>query len=208
MKKVIFALTFLVTSFTLYAQNKAYPSGKRTKYGINFGLNYSNVINKDLPSNGSISNDLGFQLGVLADYKISRSTDQLSISPKAELAFTSGQVNFTNPNSPDLNYLVMPVFLGLGVDFVFILDQGDFSPYFYAGLSTQFPIANTTSTDLIYPTKTNLGLNIGIGLEKIVYYFNVAPELRYSLGLTNISKDSNLGALRLHTLSFIINFTG
>ena len=73
MKKVVFVVGLLISSFAVFSQSYSNTIEKRLKYGFNLVINQSNVLdNRKLPSNASLSNNLGFRLGILADYKISK----------------------------------------------------------------------------------------------------------------------------------------
>ena len=103
MKKVIFVIGLFVSSSSLFSQSENTLNEKQIKYGFNLGINHSNLINNaTLPSNATLSNNLGFRLGILADYKIYKS---LSISPKAEMSFNNGKINFINIDGFDFNLI-------------------------------------------------------------------------------------------------------
>ena len=78
-----------------------------------------------LPSNATLSNNLGFRLGILADYKIYKS---LSISPKAELSFNNGKINFINIDGSNTEYEIMPISLDFMAHFIFKKNNSKLSP--------------------------------------------------------------------------------
>ena len=63
-------------------------------------------------SNVSFSNDLGFRLGVLADYTVSKN---FSISPKAELSLNNSTINLTQDDGSVSEFDVMPISLEFNV---------------------------------------------------------------------------------------------
>ena len=158
MKKVFFVLAFLSYSVIVFSQTEI--SEKKSKYGIYLGLNYSNLMYGDLkPIESAISNGLGFNLGILADYRI---TNWLSFSPKAELAFNSSSVDY----SSDKIYDVMPVNVGLMGHFVVKKRNDKLNPYFFFGPQFRLAIPNKTEISSEFATNNDLAIDLGIGVEK------------------------------------------
>tara|TARA_B110000967_G_C18646003_1_gene440910 strand:+ start:156 stop:527 length:372 start_codon:yes stop_codon:yes gene_type:complete len=117
MKKVIFVTGLFISSLTVFSQSESSVNEKRMKYGFSLGINHSNLLdNEMLSSNASLSNNLGFRLGILSDYKISKF---LSISPKAEMSFNNSEVNFNNIDGSQTEYEIMPISLDLMAHFIF-----------------------------------------------------------------------------------------
>jgi len=117
LKKVIFVTGLFISSLTVFSQSESSVNEKRMKYGFNLGINHSNLLdNEMLSSNASLSNNLGFRLGILSDYKISKF---LSISPKAEMSFNNSEVNFNNIDGSQTEYEIMPISLDLMAHFIF-----------------------------------------------------------------------------------------
>jgi len=117
MKKVIFVTGLFISSLTVFSQSEGSVNEKRMKCGFSLGINHSNLLdNEMLSSNASLSNNLGFRLGILSDYKISKF---LSISPKAEMSFNNSEVNFNNIDGSQTEYEIMPISLDLMAHFIF-----------------------------------------------------------------------------------------
>jgi outer membrane protein W len=206
MKKVIFVAGLLMSSLTVFSQSESGVNEKRMKYGFNLGINYSNLLdNEMLPSNASLSNNLGFRLGILADYKISKF---LSVSPKAEVSFNNSEVNFTNIDGSQTEYEIMPISLDFMTHFIFKRNNEKLSPYFFFGPNVKIPISEKNDNSTTYSTKSDFAIDFGIGVDKPFTHFHFSPELRYSFGLLNINQNPSIQSLYFHNISLVFNFLG
>lgn len=206
MKKVVFVVGLLISSFAVFSQSDSNTLEKRLKYGFNLGMNQSNVLdNGKLPSNASLSNNLGFRLGILADYKISKF---LSISPKAEMSFNNGEVNFTNIDDTKTEYEIMPISLDLMTHFTFKKNNEKLSPYFFFGPNVKIPISEKNDNSTTFSTKPDFAIDFGIGVDRPFTHFHFSPELRYSFGLLNINQNPSIQSLYFHNISLVFNFLG
>ena len=204
MKKVVFVVGLLISSFAVFSQSDSNTLEKRLKYGFNLGMNQSNVLdNGKLPSNASLSNNLGFRLGILADYKISKF---LSISPKAEMSFNNGEVNFTNIDDTKTEYEIMPISLDLMTHFTFKKNNEKLSPYFFFGPNVKIPISEKNDNSTTFSTKPDFAIDFGIGVDRPFTHFHFSPELRYSFGLLNINQNPSIQSLYFHNISLDFNF--
>jgi len=202
MKKVTFVIGLVVCSLTAFSKSESIDTEKRLKYGFNLGVNYSSLIDNDMPpKNASLSNNLGFRLGLVADYKISK---MLSISPKAEMSLNNCEINFTNTDGSLTKYEVMPISLDFMTHFIFKKNNTKLSPYFFFGPNIKIPFSKNTDNS----TNTDFAIDFGIGLDKAFTYFNFSPELRYSFGLLNVNKNPALETLNFHNISLVFNFVG
>ena len=206
MKKVIFVTVLIISSLTVFSQSQSDVEEKRIKYGFNFGVNYSNLLYDDmLPSNASVSNNLGFRLGILADYKLSKI---ISVSPKAELSLNSGAVNFTNIDGSRSKYEVMPISLEFMTHFIFKKNNEKLSPYFFFGPNVKIPIYENNDNTTVFATNNDFAIDLGIGLDKLFTHLHFSPELRYSFGLLNVNKHPSVQSLNFHNISLVFNFLG
>ena len=205
MKKVIFVTGLLISSLTVFSQSES-TVDKRMKYGFNLGINYSNLLdNEMLSSNASLSNNLGFRLGILADYKISKF---LSISPKSEMSFNNGVINFNNIDGSQTEYEIMPISLDFMAHFIFKKNNVKLSPYFFFGPNVKIPVSKKNDNSTTYSTSSDFAIDFGIGLDKPFTHFNFSPELRYSFGLLNINQHPSIQSLNFHNISLVFNFLG
>ena len=206
MKKVIFVAGLFISSLTVFSQSESAVNEKRMKYGFNLGISYSNLLdNEMLSSNASLSNGLGFRLGILADYKISKF---LSISPKAEISFNNSKVNFTNNDGSQTGYEIMPISLDFMAHFIFKKNNEKLSPYFFFGPNVKIPISKKNDNSTTYSTNSDFAIDFGIGINKPFAHFNFSPELRYSFGLLNINQHPSIQSLNFHNISLVFNFLG
>ena len=80
------------------------------------------------------------------------------------------------------------------------------NPYVLIGPSLRVPLIKKDEVSI---TNTyDAGIDIGIGFDKALSYFNIMPELRLSTGFTNIFKDSALPKTRYTSISLVLNFLG
>jgi hypothetical protein len=204
MKTVIFTTLLLVNSFLTFSQEEKILPQKKLRVGFNLGVNYSNILdNEGLITKASISNNVGFRLGVLADYRIA---DFFFISPKAELSFNKSSVNFNDASIE--NYDVMPVSLDFMTHFQFKLNKKKLSPYIFVGPNIKVPLNGNQSNTTEFATSNDFAIDFGIGLDKKTTFFSFAPELRYSYGLLNVNRHPSIQSLNFHTVSLVLNFIG
>jgi hypothetical protein len=204
MKKVVFVVGLLLSSFAVFSQSDPNTIEKRLKYGFNLGINQSNVLNNgELPSNASLSNNLGFRIGILANYKIAKI---LSISPKAELSSNNSKIVFINSDGSHTEYEVMPTSLDFMTHFIFKKNNEKLSPYFFFGPNIKIPISKKTDNITSFRTNSDFAIDFGIGIDKELTKFNFSPELRYSFGLLNVNQNPSIQSLKFHNISLIFNF--
>ncbi|MBU2020375.1 MAG: PorT family protein [Bacteroidetes bacterium] len=204
MKKFVFVLGLLFSPFVVYTQSVTNNIEKPLKFGFNLGINQSNVLdNGNLPNNASLSNNLGFRLGILADYKVAKI---FLISPKAELSYNNCQIDFTNSDGSKSQYEVMPKSLDLMSHFVFKKNNEKSSPYFLFGPNVKIPISKRPKDQSSYSTSADFAIDFGIGIERAFANFNFSPELRYSFGLRNVNQNPMIQSLKFHNISLVLNF--
>lgn len=206
MRKVIFVMGLLISSLSAFSQSDSEAGDKRLKYGFNLGVNYSNLLeNEMLPSNAAVSNNLGFRVGILADYRISK---LFSVSPKAELSFNESKVNFTHNDDSQSVYEVLPMSLDFMAHFTFKDNNEKLSPYFFFGPNVRIPVSNRSEDPATFSTRADFAIDFGIGVDKSLKHFNFSPELRYSFGLLNVNQNPMIQSLYLHNISLVFNFLG
>ena len=205
MNKLAFVCLFCGFSFLGFSQTEPSLKEKKSTYGFNIGLNYSNLIAPDgLPNSGSISNKVGFRLGILADYKLNRF---MSFSPKAEVSFYNSSVTFPE-TSPLETYEVMPIDVEFMTHFVFKKNDTKAHPYFLVGPNLRMPVAKSRENSTDFGTGWDVAFDLGIGFDKAFSHFIFSPELRYSYGLLNVNKNPALQTLQLHNVALVFNFRG
>lgn len=205
MKKVVLSVVMLILSIQLFSQTKQKEPDPKLRFGMAFGPNYSHLYSQEaLPTNADIENGLGLKLGVLTEYSLSK---YLSISPKIELSYNNSKLVFLSPDNSKFSYTINPVSLDFMTHIIYKTGKGKRGLYFLAGPDCKLPLAKKSSSYKVFNTKTDLAFDFGIGLENKYRYFRFAPELRFSLGLLNISDDKTiLNNLKMNTISLIFNF--
>lgn len=205
MIKSILVTGFLICTFAVFGQSEI-SDNNRVKLGFNLGINQSNSQdNQMLPSNATLSNNLGFRLGVLADFPINKF---LSISPKTELSFNNSKVNFTNIDGSNTEYEIMPISLDLMAHFVFKKQNEKWSPYFFLGPNFKIPVSEKSDNPTSFSTNSDFAIDFGIGLNRAFTHFHLAPELRYSYGLLNVNQNPSIQQLNFHNISLVFNILG
>lgn len=169
MKKVLLAAV-AVLGFT-------FANAQETKFGAKAGLNISNFTG-DVEDNSS---KVGFQVGVFAEIKVS---DKFAVQP--ELAFSALGAKFdagTDVNY-NMNYIVVPVMAKYFATEKLSLEVGPQVGFLMSAKAK----ADSDSVDVKdFFNSTDFGLNLGAGYDVAE---NINIGLRYSLGLSNIAKDS------------------
>jgi len=200
MRNVVIVAIFAMVAAPSFAQcgKKKSASDKFATFGFNFGVNRSNLSFSSNQTDGDlITNGLGYRLGVISNFQF---TKRFSIAPKAELSFNSSAFSSSDES------LVNPNNLELLVPLKFKLRKGRLSPYVIAGPNFRIPLQGVNKENLI-PTKENVALDIGIGLDVPIFRIKVAPELRYSFGLMNINRNSNVSDMKYHNIALVLNLS-
>lgn len=179
---------------------------KKVELGFNLGGNYSYLLtNNSFPTDANTFSGLGFNMGVLADFRIN---PWMSISPKAELAFNKAGVSFSSVDYPE-DYRVFPVSLEIKNHFIFKLPYPKNRPYLLVGPNVRIGIFKENNNTAVFNyNRPDLAFDVGIGLESVFKHFNFAPELRYSYGLLNVNAHPQLNQLQFHNVSLVFNFKG
>lgn len=170
--------------------------------GFNFGLNYTNLQANDVAALVKISNSSGFRVGVLSDLKV---TKHLAFSPRIELSYNNSKISVAEipKNHEVLN--IYPVLMDFCTPITYTLYNKRLFPYISFGPSYRVPLINNKKMNYA-TTKSGIAVDLGFGIEKQFSYFKLAPEIRYSYGLTNISEGKSINQLYFHTFTLVFNF--
>ncbi len=201
MKKYFFLLVFSFYYLFGFTQTSDY----KLNYGIYLGIFKPILISPiELTENASIENGYGFSTGILMEYPFSH---LISVSPKTGISFGDSKVKFLEDNIDD--YFLMQFTFDLSIDFNIELSNSKTAPYFFIGAKYVYPFQNNDLGLDELDDKSNYSLELGFGIEKlIVNKFIIAPELKYSNGLTNLNAHPKLTKLKYHSLSLLLNFKG
>ncbi len=193
-KMIVFAAAFLLAGM-VSAQD---TEKKRFTKGFNVGINHANALLDNSNSGGSIQNGTGFRIGLISSFAFS---ERMSIDPKAELSFNTS--TFWDGNQ---EFAINPVDLELLGHVKVKTKKRGFSPYFIAGPNLKIPLARNNAT---LPTRQDVAIDLGVGWDvPLGKKIRIAPELRYSIGLMNITESNSVQDLKFHNVSLLLNFSG
>ncbi len=202
MKKYLLLFIACSLSASLSAQN---PAGAidRFRAGFELGVNHSLLHSKEgLSEKIIMHNDIGFQMGMLMEYAFN---DRFLISTSFGFSLNDSKVL---KGTGELPYNVF----GLSADFmihgIYRFSTSGVCPYILTGPSFIHPMAIDRSNSAQFPTGNNISVDAGFGLEKAFGSLFIAPELRYSLGLSEVNRDPSLRTLTYHRVTFTFKFKG
>lgn len=204
MKKVVLSIVLSIYSIVGFSQSENNDVDSKIRFGFNLGGNYSILLSKEsLPSGTEIYNGVGLKIGLFMDYSLSKN---LLFSPKTELSFNYSGIEKINNDNSITSYQVYPVSLDVMTHFVYKIGDGKVTPYILAGPNFKLPLIDKSESSTELKSKPNFAIDFGVGLENRIKYFIFAPEIRYSLGLLNINKNSTFKTLNYHNISLTFNF--
>lgn len=203
MKKYFLIVVLLSVSYSIFSQTTIPLSSRKLNFGFSIGTNYSLLKSKaELPVSHSIDNGFGMQFGVFMDYQPNR---YWTISPKVEWGFNHSNI-IKNLDVNQINYQVYQNSIDLMLHFQYNLGKGKYMPYFFVGPHLKMPLYVAGLTDTQYMTAPNFAIDFGFGVECKFKYFTVAPELRYSVGFSNVNGSPNYTNFKYNQASFALKF--
>ncbi len=192
MKKIIILSVVVLAAGIATAQCN---EKKRFTTGFNVGVNHADLVLDDA-TQGTLDNGIGLRLGLISDFAFS---NRFSIQPKAEVAFNN--IKFRDGLQ---NQAVNPANLELMTHLKVRVKTKPSSFYFLAGPNLSVPLGNNQNTLL---TRNDVALDLGAGFDLGIGKIRISPELRYSIGLTNLSQSENISDLHFHNVSLLLNFS-
>jgi len=205
MKSFALVFTFLLFSFTSVSQEEEILH-KPWGIGISIGVNHTNIIApQSVIEIGEVDNQLGFQLGFVADYQLGK---MFSIAPKIELSFNEGEIVLADIEGNESRYDVLPITMNLMTHFTIKKPEGKVKPYFFAGPNLKVPISKRPKVSTSFYHSYDFAIDFGIGVEKSYSKFNFSPELRYSYGLLNVNQNPRFQSMNFHQVSLVFSLVG
>lgn len=204
MKRSIITTTFIffVFSTKCLAQNQP-ENMKKTTYGFGASINYSNLaIQSNQGFENDTKNNLGFEVGLLMERQLSAVA---FFSPRINLSFNNSRFNETDGQGNENQFKVMPIRLDFMMYAIFRDQKQKLQPYFFFGPSIKTPLDKNQAGVKQYSLVTDVGVDLGIGLNKVLPHFQFAPELKYSFGLMNLTRSEGVNKMNLHMLSLVFN---
>tara|TARA_R110000868_G_scaffold63091_4_gene190167 strand:- start:419 stop:1030 length:612 start_codon:yes stop_codon:yes gene_type:complete len=201
-KKIAITTGLLLVSTLFYGQDGI---AKKSNFGFSFGVNYSS-IEHNLSDVIRQSDRFGMRLGILGEFKLVKG---LYFSPKAELSFNRGSVEYEVPNVFQRDYVLVPAGLEGKANFTYKFREGKkINPYAITGVSYIHSLEKELQT-FEYGSQSYYAIDIGIGVERQFDHFIFAPEFRYSRGLTDVNQNPQFnGDILLHNFAFVLVFKG
>ncbi|GHT72704.1 hypothetical protein AGMMS50262_02210 [Bacteroidia bacterium] len=198
-KKISFLMGFLLLFGTLSAQkqkvkNQPYGDQKLYHFGISVGLNVQDLVvtNAGVPTENDETwfatipdFSPGFSVGLLADLYLNpvmnlRFTPMLHFGDKTFEFVEQDKKQESFRATIRSNYLMLPLEIKYRS-----LRLNNYRPYLITGAFTAFDLGRKTD-EALYFKMMNYGLTIGIGCDFYLQIVKIAPELRFSFGLTDI----------------------
>ncbi len=203
MKIINLVFAFLLAT-SAFSQSENAMTEKKVKFGFNLGANYSNLkTNSDLPSNTTISNGAGVTMGLIMDYALS---NHFHISPKTELSFNQSKVEMKSLEQPGFTYKVYPVTLDIMTHAYYKIGHNTSGPYVLAGPNFRIPVKDKSNSENQFKSNSDFAVDFGIGFDFVNRFFTIAPELRYSYGMLNVSGDPQIPNLNYNKITLVVNF--
>lgn len=203
MKRLLILMLATVLVSPVFAQrgNRITEKDKTATFGFDFGINRSNLsFGEDINSGEDITNGLGYRLGIVSNFRISK---RFSFAPKAELSFNASRISQDNTE-----YKVNATNLEFMGHLRYKFRQGAFSPYVIAGPNFRVPITTNLSSNDFVPTKQDVAIDLGAGLDVPLGSIMLSPELRYSFGIADINSSSDVSDLKYHNIALTLIFRG
>lgn len=171
-----------------------FANAQDVKFGVKAGLNVSNFT-------GDVSNAksrIGYQVGGLVDIKVS---DKFSVQP--ELVYTSlgaKDDSFGTSVTVNVDYLAVPVMARYYVADKFSLEAG---PQIGFLLSAKVKADGDSADVKDSFESTDFGVNLGAGFD---FTENLSAGIRYTVGISNIAKDSGNDKVHNSNLAFALAY--
>jgi hypothetical protein len=173
-------------------KNQPYGDQKLYHFGITVGMNFQDLTltNNGLPTDGetwyaTIPNySPGFSVGLLADLYLNpfmnlRFTPALHFGDKA-FEFVEPATDQHHRSVTRSNYLMLPLDVKIRT-----LRLNNYRPYILAGGYGAMDLGRKKDEAILLKSM-DYGITIGIGCDFYLPIIKIAPELRFSFGLTDL----------------------
>ena len=180
MKKIILALTVMVSTFSL-AQESKKSSSTGVTFGAKAGLNISTINTDDAKSKA------GFYGGAFANIPVAT---VFSVQPEVMYSAMGAKTTYNSEISLHLDYITVPVMF-----------QYNILPEFYVEAGPQFGFAVNKKLKA-YGVSANIdeaysGFDFGVGLGAGYYFMNkYGITARYVAGASDIYKNNDYDAVK------------
>jgi hypothetical protein len=197
MRKIPALLLLILTSIVSNAQSvrragELYP-------GITLGINSTRfaaeTINGGDVKEVTVVNGLGYRLGLLGGWQMSR---HFAVELNPSLAFNDSKLGITRTNYSQEAY-GQSLMVECAVRGAYKWFWGKSLPFILGGTSYRLPLRDANAR-VIQMAHGSLAADIGMGIEKHYRQFTLAPEVRYSHGLTNMQNIYGINSVKMHAI--------
>jgi hypothetical protein len=198
-KKYVFTLSILLLlTISTFSQ-------KKIRVGVNTGLNYSSIWEKEIGE--EFNSEFSFILGVNLEYSLNE-----NLLIKSGIDFERKVVSFELPISSNsrkrisdgYDYLIIPIFLKyeFGQSKKYYLNSGPYFGYLKNRTIEKIDFLNKQNK------RFNMALSLGIGHNFFIGEMNVISfEIRNNLGLSNIHDNISRRTKKINSINLIINWS-
>jgi len=209
------ALTlYVLISSTCFAQIKLHlPDHDDKKYYLGIGLIYNSsrfqvshhplFLQSDSITAINPENTGGFGLAGMHTYRLSPRFEVRAIFPQLMFSYKNLTYYIKYPDGnkeeqPVMIKRVESILLGLPIHLKFRSDRiNNFRVYMFSGVKFEYDLASNARTrrseELVKLTKSDIGIEAGLGFNFYFPVFILSPEIKISNGLLNShSRDENL----------------
>jgi len=189
------------------------PNHDDKKYYLGIGLVYNNsrfqvthhptFLGHDSVMVVEPENVGGFGLAGMHTLRLSPRFELRAIFPQLLFSYKNLTYHLTYPDpakeeQPEVTKRIESILLGLPIHLKFRSDRiGNFRVYMFGGVKFEYDLASNSTArkaeDLVKLTKTDFGVEGGIGFNFYFPVFILSPEIKISHGISNIhSRDPSL----------------
>ncbi|MDK9701278.1 MAG: PorT family protein [bacterium] len=187
--------TIAIVALTILFAATAFAADGKLSYGVKLGLNMANQKIDPTPSGVTVKGRTGFGVGAIINYsmneKMAIRTDILYLQKGSKMEATgySGESNFT--------YLAIePFWTYKFSEWSCKLNSKMASAFFQVGpeIGLCLSAKDKDDKDITGKKSTEIGLNVGVGINMPMGKGYLSPELRYNMGLTSAAENGGTKA--------------
>lgn len=196
-----------VTFFSLSASGQSADVVKKNQFGFSFGVLHSNFQHSntiEALGAGDRMNKMGYRLGLTMDRAIN---SQFTLAPKIDLVLNRGYLN-TMVNGEFKPYTPVGTTIDLMLHGTLNTSCANDRLYVLFGPNFRYALEPTQFATVENKVPNDLAFDFGLGMRNKLKSFTFAPELRYSIGTTNLSRNVSWQRVYNHTVSLIFSFKG
>ncbi|MDO4496424.1 MAG: porin family protein [Bacteroidales bacterium] len=209
--KRIFVSLFILISFSISAfsqrqglKNIPYIDQRRMHYGFLLGITCGDIAFQHSGSNAWGAEcpqvNPSFCVGLVGDLAF---TEQITLRCTPMLKFMSRDIKFANTETQESrkqtlksNYISLPISLKIASHRI-----NNYRPYVLAGASIDYDLTHEKEQPIVFK-RTDIGLHIALGCDTYLPYFKFCPELRFNIGLLDMTDHKRKGIKDLSLMPY------